>query len=57
MSIDQAMLLAHQLIAKLHLKVYESLIKPLACLLAHPSANTFPIWWLSEKNSQSLEGP
>ena len=53
MSTDQVVLLAHQLIAKLHLKIYKSLIKPLACVSAHISANAFPIWWLSKINSRS----
>ena len=43
--------------SKLYLKPYKSVIKSLACVSAHSSANTFPIWWLSEKNSWSTEGP
>ena len=54
---DQAVSLAHQLIAKLYLKTYESLIKPFACVSAHSSANGFPIRWLSKINSWSPEGP
>ena len=57
MSANQAVSFAYQFIAKLHLKPYESLIKPPACVSAHSSANAFLIWWLSERNSRSLEGP
>ena len=57
MSTDQAVPLAHQLIAKLHLKFYKNLIKPLAYILTHSSANAFPIWWLSEKSFWSPEEP
>ena len=54
---DQAVLLLHQLIAKLYLKRFESLIKLLACVSAYNSANAFSIQWLSEKSSCSLKGP
>ena len=40
-----------RIIAKLYFKPYKSLIKPLACVSAHSSANAFPIRWLSEKSS------
>ena len=56
MSADEAVLLAHQLIAKLHLKPYKSLIKPLACISIHSSANVFPIRWMSERSFQLPEG-
>ena len=55
MSVDQAVLLAYLLIAKVHLKPYESLIKSFAYISAHSSANVFSIRCLSEKNSWSLE--
>ena len=57
MSADQTVLLAYQLIAKLHLKPYESLTKPFVCVSTHSSANAFPIWWSSEKSSWSSEEP
>ena len=57
MSADHAIPLAHQIIGKLHLKSYESLIKPFACISTHSSANAFPIQWLSEKSFRSPEGP
>ena len=40
---NQAVPLVHQLIAKLHLKPYESLTKPLTYVLTHRSANAFLI--------------
>ena len=57
MNANQAIPLVHQLIAKLHLKPYESLIKPLTCVSTYSSANAFPIRWLSEKSFWSTEGP
>ena len=57
MSADQAVLLAYQLIAKLNFKPYESLIKPLACVSTHSSANAFQIRSLSERSSWSPERP
>ena len=36
---------------------YENLIKPLACVSTHSSANAFPIWWLSERSFWSPERP
>ena len=56
MSADHAVLLAHQLIAKLHLQPYESLIKLFACISTHSNDNAFLIRCLSEKSSWSLEG-
>ena len=38
-------------------QTYESLIKLLACISTHSSANAFPIRWLSERSSWSPEGP
>ena len=43
MNADQVVLLTHQLIAKLYLKSYESLIKRLACISAHSNINAFLI--------------
>ena len=53
MSADQAIPLAYQLMSKLHLKAYERLIKPLAYVSTHSSANAFTIRWLNERSSQS----
>ena len=36
---------------------YKSLIKPLAYVLTHSSANAFPIQYSSERSPQSPEGP
>ena len=44
MSADQVVPLAYQLIAKLHFKLYKSVIKLLACIPTHSSANAFSIW-------------
>ena len=43
MSANHAVPLSHQLIVKLYLKPYESLIKLLACILTYSSANAFSI--------------
>ena len=53
---NHAIPLAYQLIAKLHLKPSESLIKLLACISTNSSTNAFPIKWLSEKSSWSTKG-
>ena len=46
-----------RIIAKLHLKLYESLIKLVAYVSAHSSANAFLIQCLSERSSQSPKSP
>ena len=38
-------------------QTYKSWIKPLAFVSTYSSANAFPIRWLSERSSQSPEGP
>ena len=56
MKADHTVPLAYQLIAKLQLKLYKSLIKSLAYVSTHSSANAFAIRWLSERSSWLPEG-
>ena len=57
MNADQAISLAHQLIAKLYLEPYNSMIKPFAYISAPSSVNAFPIRWSTERSSWSTEAP